>query len=252
MCSVGDDYQESELANHMERLDIKRVKTCNKCREKSPKVLLRRKDGYCRSCFLNGTEHKFKAFLGKHRFIKKDEYVLVNYTIGHPITSLLSFLRSGISALTPKQLKFNPIVLYIERNFHLNYEQRLCLLEQIQQHVRKFNFPIYFTSFARYVCNSNIDLKTDYREITLNANDYEEIIKQYDSSISSTAQMEFYKQFERRLLLESAKRLGCQRVFTCDLAFDVASQILTNVSLGRGSHLQMDVVSIILGKTRDD
>ncbi|GJQ87359.1 hypothetical protein Trydic_g17405 [Trypoxylus dichotomus] len=241
MCSVGDDYQDNELTNHMERLDIIKVKTCNKCREQTPNVLLRRKDGYCRSCFLVGTEHKFKAFLGKHRFIKKDECVLINYTIGHPITALLSFLKSGVDSTTPKQLKFKPVVLCIEKNYHLNCEERSQLLEQIQNHVKEFNFPIYFTSFLEYVCHSNINLTTDYTQIRLNRNDSGEISKLYEKEISLTVQTELCKQYERRLLLESATRLGCQHVFTCDLAVDVASQILTNVSLGRGGHLEMDI-----------
>ncbi|KAK9718435.1 Cytoplasmic tRNA 2-thiolation protein 2 [Popillia japonica] len=222
MCSVGDDYQD-EVENYMEKLDIVKVeKTCNKCKEQESNVLLRGKDGYCKSCFLIGTEHKFKAFLGKHRFIRKDDWVLVNYEVGHSITSLLHFLRSGIDVKTPKQLKFKPIILYIERNYHLSIEERRNLLETINRQVKEFNFDIYFVSF-------------------LNEDDLDQINKICNDKVTPTIRTELYKQFERRLLVDCAKALGCRHVFACDLAVDVASQILTNVSLGRGSYLQMDI-----------
>lgn len=93
---------------------FRNAKTCNKCREEKANVLLRHKDGYCKTCFINGTIHKFKAFLGKHRFIRKNDSVLVIFSLGHPTTSLLSFLKSGFNSSTPKQLKFTPLVLYVE------------------------------------------------------------------------------------------------------------------------------------------
>ncbi|KAI4460472.1 cytoplasmic trna 2-thiolation protein 2 [Holotrichia oblita] len=241
MCSIGDDYQD-EVENDMEKLDIVKVeKTCNKCREQKSNVLLRGKHGYCKSCFLIGTEHKFKAFLGKHRFIRKDDYVLVNYNLGHPITSLLHFLRSGIDIKTPKQLKFKPIIFYIERNYHLSVEDRRCLLENVNNQIKRFNFNIYFVSFLEYVETSEIRLKINFGDIPLGTDDLNKINRICNEKVTPTIRTELYKQFERRLLIGSAKKLGCRHVFMCDLAVDVASQILTNVSLGRGTYLEMDI-----------
>lgn len=51
--------------------------------------------------------------------------------------------------------------------------------------------------------------------------------------------------FRRQLLIDAAKELRCKYVFTPELSVDIASQLLTNVSLGRGLHLPLDVVSAL-------
>lgn len=176
--------------------------------------MLRRKDGYCKLCFLTGTEHKFKAFLGKHRFIRRDDCVLVNYTPGHPITSLLLFLRNALGVARHKQLKFNPILIYIESigyeislinlfiyliclgNQHLVMEERLKVLEEINAHVKEFNFTIHFVPFRDYILHSRISLEMDYRDVLLKIDDNDDLDKKFDNKMNLTVQMELYKQYE--------------------------------------------------------
>lgn len=45
------------------------------------------------------------------------------------------------------------------------------------------------------------------------------------------------------LLIKAAKELECKFVFTAQLSIDIASQLLTNISLGRGLHIPFDTVS---------
>lgn len=119
MCSVGDDHFETEETKCMpakEKLTSLDAK-CNKCREEPPVVLLRSKDVYCKSCFLSGTNHKFKALLGKHKLIRAGDRVLVHHKLGHPSTALLHFLRTGLDLNTPKKLRFDVTVVYIEGNY---------------------------------------------------------------------------------------------------------------------------------------
>lgn len=77
-------------------------------------VVLRGKDAYCKNCFLIGTIHKFKASLGKYRLIQTNDRVLVWYKVGHPSTSLLHFLRSGLDLMAHKRLRFQPLILFID------------------------------------------------------------------------------------------------------------------------------------------
>lgn len=51
-----------------------------------------------------------------------------------------------------------------------------------------------------------------------------------------------YVTFRNDLLTAVAKELDCKFVFTPQLSADIASQILTNVSLGRGLHIPFDTV----------
>lgn len=81
---------------------------------------MRKKDAYCKQCFLNGTVHKFKALLGKSKLIRPHDKVLVCHKVGHPSTALLHFLRVGLDLNTPKKIRFEPIILFVEGNVKSN------------------------------------------------------------------------------------------------------------------------------------
>lgn len=49
--------------------------------------------------------------------------------------------------------------------------------------------------------------------------------------------------FRNQLVVAAAKLLNCKFVFTPELSVDIASQMLTSVSLGRGLHIAYDTVS---------
>lgn len=93
--------------------------TCVKCKLETPIVVLHNKYPYCKECFLQNTVHKFKAVLGKNRVVHPNENVLIYHKLGHATTALLHMLRSGLNLDTPKRIKFNPIVICIERMFTL-------------------------------------------------------------------------------------------------------------------------------------
>lgn len=50
--------------------------------------------------------------------------------------------------------------------------------------------------------------------------------------------------YRKRLLIDVAKKLRCKSVFTTETSSEIASHLLTNVSLGRGYHLPLDIVNI--------
>lgn len=54
--------------------------------------------------------------------------------------------------------------------------------------------------------------------------------------------------FRRNLLIDVAKHLDCRCVFTPEISEDVAAQLLTNVALGRGFNLPLDIVSLLHNK----
>lgn len=102
---------------------------CGKCRIETPQVVLSGQYPYCKNCFLAGTVHKFKALVGKNRVVKPNETVLVYHRAGHSSTALLHFLRSGLNLTTPKRIRFNVIVLFIEgKELFLNKCRTISLL----------------------------------------------------------------------------------------------------------------------------
>lgn len=79
-------------------------------------MVLRKKDAYCKECFLIGTTHKFKAQLGKSKLIRPLDRVLVYHKVGHAGTALLHLLRAGLDLNTPKKIRFEPIIIFVDGN----------------------------------------------------------------------------------------------------------------------------------------
>lgn len=246
MCSVGDDNLEEKTSKYMEpvpkfKLDDNK---CNKCRASTPSIVLRGKDAYCQACFLAGTTHKFKAFLGKHRFVYPNDKVLVYHTEGHPSTSLLHFLRSGLDLSTPKKLRFEPVVIYIEDKIDLSSEERSDAAEFIRKQVEEYKFPLHYISLCDCVKKNNKVaecLVDDISKLSIGDNDKENLNQVLNSKGNATNKRDILKIYKKTILIEAAKHLGCKVVFTPELGIDIASQLLTNVSLGRGIHLALDV-----------
>ncbi|KAF5273998.1 hypothetical protein FQA39_LY01113 [Lamprigera yunnana] len=191
------------------------------------------------------TVHKFKALLGKNRITRPNEKVLIYHTTGHASTALLHFIRTGLDLKTPKKLKFEPIVFFIESNFKLRSDQRESILKRVDDEVNKFNFPIFYVSLAQYIINpsqlSSI-VSDKYEGVVLG--DYDHFTVSGTNKVDLTTRTQVNKIFEQRLLIEVAKFLKCKCIFTPDLAIDTASQLLTNVCLGRGEHIVFDTGTV--------
>ncbi|KAF2905089.1 hypothetical protein ILUMI_01073 [Ignelater luminosus] len=250
MCSVGDDIEEQENNKFMqERPKLHLAKNvCMKC-ELKPNVVLHNKYPYCKSCFIKSTVHKFKALLGKSRLVHPNDNVLIYHRIGHPGTALLNFLRSGLDLTTPKKIRFKPIVLFIEDQYNLSAAQRRYILENVNKEIQYFNFPCYFISFVQYVLHPE-DLQShthqNYEEIIINEEDALNIKSVVKKKCNLTVQQEVFKVFEQDLLIKTAKLLKCKFIFTSDLGIDIASQLLTSISLGRGSNAAFDIGTVDL------
>lgn len=62
------------------------------------------------------TTHKFKAQLGKSKLIRPNDKVLVLHKLGHASTALLHFLRMGLDLNTPKKIRFEPVIIFVDGN----------------------------------------------------------------------------------------------------------------------------------------
>ncbi|XP_044755360.1 cytoplasmic tRNA 2-thiolation protein 2-A [Coccinella septempunctata] len=239
MCSVSVTGDIEDLSNSVpiSKLKIKRLPDkCNKCKEHKPHILLRNKDAYCKDCFLASTNHKFRAILGKHRLIKDNDRVLIHYTGGHSSTSLLNFLKTGLELDTPKKVRYVPICLFVENQFNLPRDERKTKLNDIAEEVKKFNIPLFYSSLIDF-----------YESEGENVCIYE-TLEDFPSKIYDTKKESFFKTsqtlsndlekiYGRKLLISAAKKLNCKFIFTPELSTDIASQILSDVALGRGSHI---------------
>uniref|UniRef100_A0A1Y1M405 Cytoplasmic tRNA 2-thiolation protein 2 n=1 Tax=Photinus pyralis TaxID=7054 RepID=A0A1Y1M405_PHOPY len=243
MCSVGDDVDEEKAKFMQKKITLNFTNAlCIKCRTLKPQVILHNQYPYCKACFLSGTVHKFKALLGKNRVVRPNESVLIHHKTGHASTALLHFLRTGLDLNTPKKIRFKPIIAYIENNYELNVEDRTHISRQVSDEAERLNFPIVFINLAQYVTKSNLPsiVHEKVEDLRIDPDDNMKIRAAVKSNSTLTTQTEIVHYFERELLLKVAKHLGCQCIFTTDLGIDIASQLLKNVTLGRGENIVYD------------
>jgi cytoplasmic tRNA 2-thiolation protein 2 len=63
-----------------------------------------------------------------------------------------------------------------------------------------------------------------------------------NATCSLTSKEDLVEKLRSTLLLEIAKRLKCPKIFLADVETDLAIKLLSNISLGRGAQLPLDVV----------
>ncbi|KAK4875164.1 hypothetical protein RN001_011586 [Aquatica leii] len=247
MCNVGDDVEE-EKAKFMQARTTVNLKNsvCVKCRTAKPQVVLQNQYPYCKDCFLSATVHKFKALLGKNRIAHPNEKVLIYHKTGHASTALLHFLRTGLDLTTPKKIRFEPILLFVEGDFKLSVQQRRLILQQVSEEAQRFGFRINYVCLTQYILDSTqlSSLICDkFDDVLIKENDAASIAGIMKKP-NVTTQTEIIKLYEQRLLVDVAKFLNCKCIFTPDLGIDIASQLLTNVCLGRGEHIVFDTGTV--------
>lgn len=91
---------------------------CRKCKCENADVLLVSQSGYCKTCFLNVTNHKFRATLGKSKIIRHGDSILVDHTGELNSTVLLHLIKAGMSKSAHKKLIFKTVILYIDGKSH--------------------------------------------------------------------------------------------------------------------------------------
>ncbi|ENN75847.1 hypothetical protein YQE_07576, partial [Dendroctonus ponderosae] len=239
MCSVGEGFEDEE-GSRMEKAASANWKggKCNKCRENDPVILLRKKDAYCKACFLAGANHKFKALLGKSKLIHPKDRVLIACETGHPTMSLLHLLRSGLDLNTQKKLRFEPVLVYVEDNYHMSIGERQRIIRSINNETSRLKFPLHLVSFADSINRKNVLISQ--KSLALNRCDQGKVNAMFDQSINKTNRRQLLHIMKRNILLTVAKQLNCKYIFTPELSMDIASSLLTNIALGRGSQVPDD------------
>ncbi|GLV32861.1 uncharacterized protein CBL_00432 [Carabus blaptoides fortunei] len=237
MCSLGGEVMMEEHAGSSVKNNLK-LDTCKKCFTEKPSIILRKIDAYCKSCFLPATIHKFRATIGKYRLIKPNERVLIIYVNGHPSSALLHFIRGGLDLPTHKKLRLEPVILYID-DHKLSPEERLAIAKNVTHEISSYNFPGYVTSLHNFINDFNAEPK--YYELNNNLI-VENLLSNANSKSRNRTQYDDVMEVSRRqLIIQMAKQLSCRVVFTPEISVDVAVKMLSNLSLGRGSHLSLDV-----------
>lgn len=108
---------------------------------------------------------------------------------------------------------------------------------------RKRNSHVQITHISEYMA-PNSELLESYCLPSKNIK-LEEEFSNYINKMPSTISNDLYLKMKRSLFIRYAKLLGCNFVFTAETTTTLASNLLSNLALGRGSQVQNDVVSMV-------
>ncbi|XP_057334441.1 cytoplasmic tRNA 2-thiolation protein 2 [Microplitis mediator] len=240
MCSINDDCGGQELMKGYQDLDTDDAK-CRKCNENNATIKLRGKDNYCNECFLLSATHKFRATLGKSKLVRPKDKVLVGYSGTAGSVALLNLIRAGMHESVHKRLVFESKVIYIDDGMLKKQDlaQRQAFIDQVRTQIKSLGFPGYVTSLSECF-NADSDVNV-YKLDNYNCEDNDDLNNLFDQLTNDTAKQDLLKKLRYRLIASAAKKLECGKVFLGDDATNLAVDILSNVAVGRGAQLAVDV-----------
>ena len=230
MCSIVDGaFPVEEEKTQVTNLDDK---VCQKCKTERPVLTLRKKDVYCKACFLTNCNHKFRSTLGKNKAIKPKDRILVAFSGSQGSLAVLKLIRNSLEdENNPKKVNYTPHILIIDDG--------LIDFSTIVELAQKFNFPIYAVHLSEIMNlaqdpNKNIAVKIDDYEKPKHSNDLSAFLNQSSDQTSKTMAI---KDLRRQILIKSAIELNSLKIFTGECATSLAITLLSGVASGRGAQV---------------
>uniref|UniRef100_L7M1D3 Cytoplasmic tRNA 2-thiolation protein 2 n=1 Tax=Rhipicephalus pulchellus TaxID=72859 RepID=L7M1D3_RHIPC len=243
MCSNSCDCEElneSELAPNAgaDAVASTSDKTCKTCGD-TAHLVLRKKDAYCKTCFVANCTHKFRATLGKSKLLKPGNKVLVAFSGGPSSAAMLRLLRDGFSEDTHKKLLFEPSLVYVYDDSSV-----LGTHGDVTDLMKESGFPYYTCSLDSLYSTERLKLDPSSRCPELgdsNGAARTAFAAACQSFKTLTDRESFYRLCLRRLLLRLARDNGFLKVFTAETGTSLAATLLTTIALGRGAQLREEV-----------
>lgn len=246
---------------------FRELEQCRSCTNKAV-VVLRKKDAYCKDCFLASETHKFRAALGKSKMMKPQDRVLVAFSGSQSSVALLHLLHSGVTEKHHKKILFSVSVLFVEGEllciinekkkklkffgnviglidfflegvlFKKEIEERIKLVEDMKKKVEEYNFPIFISTISETfnelpVIDGSLKINNEYDKQFLEL--FENV-----KTISSKEDLLYF--LRQKLILKCASQLNCNKIFTAEVGNDLAVKLLSNFSLGRGDQASFETV----------
>lgn len=227
---------------------------CKKCGHGEARVYLRSTGGhgYCKTCFLAITTHKFRATLGKSKLMRPNDSILIAYSGKANSTVLLHLVASASStiATTARPLS-NGLgsrckVLYVDDGVvkGLAPEERERVRNALAEQAKSLPFATYVAGLSRrasLVTWQEIGSGNAWQASESEIAEDVALAKTFDNLKNDTARDESLKQLRRNALVAVARKLKCNQIFTADTSIDLAIKVLGDTSTGRGSHIPFNV-----------
>lgn len=118
-------------------------------------------------------------------------------------------------------------------------DERKILQYKIAKEIEDSGFNGYVISLNQVLSKEDtLEVKPiDCQEVYYEHKDHLRTI--LDNLPDNTSRIDLLNQLRRRLLVSTARTLGCNKVFVADYAIDIATKVLGDICLGRGAQLSM-------------
>ena len=217
MCSVVD----GAFMEEVETIETVTKTVCQKCRTEKPSITLRKKDVYCKSCFLMNCNHKFRSTLGKNKAIKINDKVLVAFSGSQGSLALLKLIRNSFDdENNPKKITYSPHILIIDESGLDNSDFRL---EDVKTLAEKFDFPLFVVHLSKV-------LELDEGKVVGSGPSdkcKDDLIELLNESSDESCKVTLLKSLRTKLITEIAKEKQCSKVFSGECATSLAVTLLS-------------------------
>ncbi|RHZ75829.1 hypothetical protein Glove_209g99 [Diversispora epigaea] len=258
MCSIEDSpiiFDEVKIKPE--------VKICIKCKTSTATILIRHST-YCKPCFQHVFVGKFRKNMEKYKTSnsKIDEKVMIGLSGGPSSRAMLHLLSEIFSHELSKKQSFTEVwVCHIDENSIFNLKD--STINQVEQIVQKYNSlfiglrieDIYsdeFTSNMEFgqVLKISIDKSKQQEFNEFNAtirqnkelSNKEKLQSLLECISNLTSKEDFVWYLKLSLLIQTARKKGCTRLFLGDCSTRLATKIISLTSKGRGSSLPIEIL----------
>lgn len=249
MCSIGEDDFGDDGGVHSMITEPRPTSTfvsdeiCKKCNERQVVVKLNLKDAQCEPCFLQFVRHKFRAALGSTRIVERGAKVLLVFDGTVECCVMFDMIRYAMKEEKFKRLTFESCAVIVDDTctFESNAEKRQEYLNESLRLLEYFQFQTYYTSIANNVSVQKIENFNNFQLPIENLDAEKQFTKTLNSIRSQTSSEDFVLTARLNAVRETAAKLNCKYAFVSSITHQIATTLLVNVALGRGSSVANDI-----------
>lgn len=251
MCSIGEDDFGDDGGAHSMQVEPKLDPTdiisdglCKKCNERKVVVKINLKDAQCEPCFFQYVRHKFRAALGTTRVVERGAKVVLVFDGSIECCVLFDMVRYALTQEQFKRLTYKPCALIVDDTgaFETSVEKRNEYLQESLKLLEDFQFETYYISVA----NKNeavvrIDNFQSFRIPDAGLEMDKKFAETVNSIKSQTSRHDFVLTARANAIRSAAAQLESNYAFLSTISHQIATTLLVNVALGRGSSVANDI-----------
>lgn len=251
MCSIveedfGDDGGAHAMVEDPKSKGIE-GEICKKCNIEKSRIKLDFKESMCVTCFLAYVRHKFRATLGSSKIVRRNSNVLLHFTGGPESVCLLDMIRVGFEQEPYKRLVFELEMTFVdescvEKDIRGDSAKRFERIQEVKSVLEQFpNFKCFYSSIGATAGEMALITSLTLVELEAVIESERKFVTMFDSFKSLSSKQDFVDVTRKDVLRQAAVALKCSYVFVPDISITLATRLLTNISLGRGSSAAFDV-----------